>query len=357
LLRAFITANRAEIIDRCRSRVVERMAPRATPLELELGIPLFLDELAATLRAHLGDVSGVRVSASLHGGALLKQGFTVAQVVQDYGDVSQAITELAIERRVTIRNEDFKALNLCLDEAIAQAVTGYANARDVRTTAEHSPAAADLGMLAHEMRNLLGTAMLAFEALADGSVGIAGSTGKVLQRSLLGLSHLIDRTLADVRLNAGIAAPEEIVIAQLIEEVEVSAMMAAKSRGHRLTVDIHDGDAVVAADREILAAIVANLVQNACKYTHSHSSVTLRTSATAESVRIEVEDECGGLPSDAAETLFKPFVQRSADRSGLGLGLAICLRGVDALGGAIRVVDMPGKGCVFIVELPRVRHS
>ena len=83
------------------------------------------------------------------------------------------------------------------------------------------------------------------------------------------------------------------------------------------------------------------------------SEVILRTRATSDRVLIEVEDECGGLADGAADGLFRPFEQGAGDRSGVGLGLAICRRGVDALGGDVRVRDLPGKGCVFTVELPR----
>jgi signal transduction histidine kinase len=69
-------------------------------------------------------------------------------------------------------------------------------------------------------------------------------------------------------------------------------------------------------------------------------------------LQFEIEDQCGGLPPGKAETLFNPFEQRSADRSGLGLGLAICMRGTLAVGGTLRVRDLPGRGCVFMVELP-----
>ncbi|MEP6862436.1 MAG: HAMP domain-containing sensor histidine kinase [Deltaproteobacteria bacterium] len=288
---------------------------------------------------------------------MLRKGFTVAEVVQDYGDTCQTITEIAIEHGLTIPTVEFQALNRCLDNAIADAVSGYSRARDSERISPGSGdaqhATIELGMLAHELRNLLGTAILAFDALKDGSVGIVGSTGAVLERSLLGLHHLIDRTLADVRLNIGIALPAPIAVADLIEEIEVSAILLTKSRGHHLTVLNGAGGAVVKADREILAAVIANLIQNACKYSRPHSTITLRATTSPAFVRIEVEDQCGGLASGVAQTLFEPFVQHSADRSGLGLGLAICLRGVEALGGTIGVTDLPGKGCVFAVELPR----
>jgi signal transduction histidine kinase len=359
MLSEFVTANREEIIARCRAKVAARMAPRATELELEHGIPLFLDLLVATLHTKRRAAgSRVDATATLHGSELLRSGFTIAQVVHDYGDACQAITELAIELAAPITTQDFGALNLCLDDAIADATTEYGRQRDINIEAAATERATeDLGILAHELRNLLGTASLAFEVLSSGSVGIAGNTGKVLGRSLTGLRDLVDRSLAVVRLKVGIESRERIVVGELIEDVEVTAFLEANAAGHQLTVDTRDPRAVVMADRQILASIIANLVQNAFKHTYPRSNVILRTSATAASVLVEVEDQCGGLPPGKCEELFKPFDQRSLNRSGLGLGLVICRRGVEAIGGAIRVRDLPDKGCIFTVELPRVHEG
>ena len=82
--------------------------------------------------------------------------------------------------------------------------------------------------------------------------------------------------------------------------------------------------------------------------------MTLRASATAERVLIEVEDECGGLPPGQLDDLFRPFERRSGNRSGLGLGLSISRKGVEAMGGTLGVRELPGQGCVFSVELPRL---
>jgi hypothetical protein len=175
----------------------------------------------------------------------------------------------------------------------------------------------------------------------------------VLGRSLSRLRDLVDRSLADVRLEAGIYNRQRIAVAEFIEEVEISAAMEAQTRGLRLAVGCAEADVAVEADRQILASVVTNLLQNAFKFTRPEGHVSLRSFGDADRVLIEVEDECGGLPPGDPKDLFLPFEQRSGDRTGLGLGLAIIHRGVEASGGVLHVRDLPGTGCVFTVDLPR----
>ncbi len=355
MLSDFVTQHRDELVAKCRARVAARSAPRPTEFELEHGVPLFLEQLAEALRRELLAHEAMGETATKHGGELLRRGFTVAQVVHNYGDACQAITELAIERGVAISTEDFRALNKCLDDAIADAVTEYGRQRELDLSALGAQLETErLGSLAHELRNLLNAATLAFEALKSGGVGVGGSTGAVLGRSLAGLRDVVDRSLAEVRLAAGLERRERVSVAHFIEEVEVAAVMEAKTRGHELTVAPVAPGLAVEADRHILASIVANLMQNAFKYTRPHTHVRLRAYASGERVLIDVEDECGGLPPGKQDDLFAPFSQGGADRSGLGLGLAISMRGARALGGELRVRDVPGKGCVFTVDLPRL---
>jgi signal transduction histidine kinase len=114
-----------------------------------------------------------------------------------------------------------------------------------------------------------------------------------------------------------------------------------------------DPTVTVEGDRQTLAALISNLLQNAFKFTRDHGDVALTARATADRVLFEVEDECGGLPPGKTDDLFRPFEQRGSDRSGVGLGLSICFKAAKANGGEIRVRDLPGKGCVFTLDLPR----
>jgi signal transduction histidine kinase len=68
---------------------------------------------------------------------------------------------------------------------------------------------------------------------------------------------------------------------------------------------------------------------------------------------IEVKDECGGLPDGKAEELFRPFEQKSSDRTGLGLGLSISRRAVQANDGTLSVRNIAGVGCIFTIDFPR----
>jgi hypothetical protein len=127
----FIGAHRDELIRRCRGKVAERSAPPPTEAEIDHGVPLFLDQLCEDLRHGSSQTHEISKSAMDHGHDPLLQGLTFSQVVNDYGDVCQSITNLAVELAAPIRADDFRTLNRCLDDAIAGAVTVYAQERDV----------------------------------------------------------------------------------------------------------------------------------------------------------------------------------------------------------------------------------
>ena len=294
-------------------------------------------------------------SAVQHGHDLLLQGFTVSQVVHDYGDVCQSITELAVEMNAPISTDDFRTLNRCLDDAIAGAVTEYGRERNQSTLdGETARGSERLGFFAHELRNLINTAIIAFEVLKTGNVGVGGSTGDGAPSQPRGSTRLIGRSLAEVRLTQGIQNRERFLVSGFIDELAPAATLEANARGITLTVlPVEDGVAIE-ADRQVLAAVVMNLLQNAFKFTRPRTTVTLRVGASAERVLIEIQDECGGLPGGDVNDLFRPFEQRSADRTGLGLGLAFSRWGAEANHGRIYARNLPEVGCVFTVDLPRV---
>jgi hypothetical protein len=215
MLHEFLSSNRQELIRRCDAKVTERSSPRVTSLELEHGIPVFLGELIEALRHEQKGTASLRKSpgsaesrAALHGKELLKEGYTVDQVVHDYGDICQAVTELAKESNAPVTVEEFHTFNRLLDNAIADAVLSYGYHRDrsVDTlSAEHLHER--LGSLAEEQRRLLDTALKALDALKVGNIGLLGATGTVLEDALMKLRGLVDKSLPEIRLSSGMTTP------------------------------------------------------------------------------------------------------------------------------------------------------
>ena len=212
MLHEFLRSNRAVLIDRCRAMVGSRSDPKATQDELVHGIPTFLDQLietltfAQTLEPHdktlsvrnaRGDVaSDVGTTAALHGRDLFREGFTIEQVVRDYGDVCQAVTNLAVETSAPISVDEFRTFNRCLDNAIAGAVTEYAKHTPASNDPNLHTANSRLGPHAQELGKQLNTAILAVTAMKAGSVGTGGATAAVLDQSLMAMRHIIDRSFA-----------------------------------------------------------------------------------------------------------------------------------------------------------------
>jgi signal transduction histidine kinase len=203
------------------------------------------------------------------------------------------------------------------------------------------------------MRNALNTAILLFASIKKGAVATGGSTSAMLDQSLMRLQALIDRSLADVRLDVGLLTMQRVPIWEVIEEVEIGGAIVAQTSGIHFEVTSVDPSVMVEADRPVLAAAIANLLQNAFKFTLPGTTVKLGVTTTTSRVLVAIEDGCGGLPSGDTESLLRRFVQKGRDRTGLGLGLSICVKAVKMMAGELHIRDMPGKGCVFTLDLPK----
>ena len=371
MLHKFLTDNRTELIARCTFKVAQRNAPESGR-ELMHGIPLFLDQLIETLRVETtskpmqsreisgasgggqSEFSEIGQTATLHGRELLHHGFTVEQVVHDYGDLCQAITDLAFELQAPIEIDEFRTLNRCLDNGIADAVTAFNRQRDVNIADQQAEEANQrLGFFAHELRNLLTTATLSLSAIKAGDVGLNGATGAILDRSLVAMTNLINRSLADVRMSAESPTPHRLFpLAEFIADVTVSASLEAQVKECVLIVSDVDPLIGVRADRDLLFSAVGNILQNAFKYTRRNTEVILSAYSNDNRILIDVEDHGSGLSPEDAEKMFLPFTQSGEDRSGLGLGLSIAKRSVEANDGKISVRHKADSGCIFTIDLP-----
>ena len=223
MLHEFLTSNRTELIARCRNKVARRLAPSEIPIALDHGVPLFLQQLVETLRLEQREPPGDTVesgpspapteigrAAAVHGAEMLRLGYTLDQVVHDYGDVCQAVTELAGEEDERISTGEFHTLNRCLDNAIADAVTSFGHARQVLINDQAETLEQRLSFYSIEHRRLVDIALQSYAAIKTGHVGVTGATGTLLFDTLEELRSLADRTLPEIRrayLSSSVAPP------------------------------------------------------------------------------------------------------------------------------------------------------
>jgi len=368
----FLFGNRDELVARCKRKVAQRHQRAATEQQLAHGVPMFLDQLTRTLAAESDDneaasiaisgpsggdsraLSEIGLSATAHGKALLDLGYTVDQVVHDYGDLCQAITDLAFERNAPFAVAEFRTLNEPLPgqrhcgcrhrvQLSARCPTGC-TANGVREAAAGLSGSRTAQRARHRHARRSGA--------RAGTMPIGRATGAVLKRSLSTLGLLIGRATAEVRAE-GSDQRQLFPVAAFIADVEVAARLDAGTEGAVLEVRAVDPLLAVLANRELLHAAQANLLQNAFKFTRHNSLVTLNAYAFGDHVHIDVEDHCGGLPPGGVAKMFVPFKPNDDSRAVLGLGLSIARQSIEADQGTLTVRDVPGSGCVFTISLPR----
>jgi hypothetical protein len=198
-----LTSNRKELIDRCKAKV-EKNFPQARAAD-DHGVPLFLQQLVDTLYheqtttdrneseiertpAH----TEIGRAAALHGQELLRTGYSVDQVVHEYGNVCQVVTDLAFELNATVTVDEFRTLNRCLDNAIADAVTAFASGHVGSISFPDDAGSLQVPVSsANEQRRLINLAIQTFAAIRTGTVGAGGATGTVLLRTLSDLRERI----------------------------------------------------------------------------------------------------------------------------------------------------------------------
>lgn len=354
MLHEFLVENRDAILARTRELIEARGCPAPTEEELSTGIPIFFEQLVEHLRRRAGLPSTpcrtIDEVASKRGVDMVRFGVTMSHVVHDYGALCQAITEKAYKSRTDIGAQEYQAFNATMDDAIAAAVTAYFHRHEELNTQKD---AQYLGFLAHEMRNAVASALLAFQVIQRGQVSTTGSTADVVLRSLNSLRNLIDSSLANARLSAKTdLRMTRFKLVEAIEEIEAAFSIEAGQRGIRVLREV-DFNISLEADRPLIISAISNLLQNALKFTPQKGTVTIRAKTTEDRILIEIEDQCGGLPQGAGENLFQPFTQKSSNKAGAGLGLTIARRSAEAHQGTLTFQDKPGSGCVFVLDVPR----
>lgn len=351
----FLERQRDILIERWLEKIRATLPTEATLTDQEIlnSLQLFLDQIIAGLHSMDGTLVAEKYSplARDHGGQRQALKRSIVDLVQEYSLFFEVVMERASERGEHLDERGLLELSKCLYTGAAEAVAQFAKQQEEerrRIDYEH------FAFLAHELRNPLSSARLAFDITRHRGAA-DDRTMDVMGRSLTRLSELIDASISQARLailgTGSELRRERVSTRDLVAEALAESAMDAEARGIRFVTD-SDVDIMVNVDRRLMRSALTNLVRNAVKFTRAGGTIAVRTRTDDRRAAIDVEDECGGLSPDGAERLFAAFLQDGNDRSGFGLGLAIAKQAIDAHDGAIMVNNVPGKGCVFTIDLP-----
>jgi signal transduction histidine kinase len=214
-----------------------------------------------------------------------------------------------------------------------------------------------IAMLAHELRNPLAPIVIGIELME--SYGLADAllkrTHETMKRQVEQLTRLVDDLLDVSRITSGKIElrKETVTLATIIEQAVDVARPALEAQGHRLMVEMPEEPVVFGADTVRLIQVVANLLNNAVRYTDPGGEIWLRCLRDGDQVVVRVADNGRGIEPELIDRIFEMFVQKREGGPGLGLGLTLVRRLVEMHGGTVAArSEGVGKGAEFEVRLP-----
>jgi signal transduction histidine kinase/CheY-like chemotaxis protein len=323
------------------------------------------------------------LGAGVYGAALAGPGLVVAGDVEaDAG----AVPDLDAARQVGIRAACGVPLLTRGGEPVGALVTHFGrphrpSERDVRLVELYARQAAQavenarlhgeiqeanrgkdefLAMLAHELRNPLAPVLNAAHVLRAGAGGEdAAAAQEMIERQTRHMARLVDDLLDVSRITRGKIQlrPEPIELSRVVERAVDSTRPLSEARRHTVEVNVPPGPLRVLADATRVEQVLANLLNNAAKYTEEGGHISLTAAAEGEEAVIRVRDNGIGIAPDMLPRVFDLFMQAHStlDRAlgGLGIGLTLVRRLVELHGGTIEAhSEGPGKGSEFVVRLP-----
>jgi two-component system sensor histidine kinase KdpD len=212
-----------------------------------------------------------------------------------------------------------------------------------------------LRSVSHDLRSPLMTILTSASALSRADLTLADADRRELLAGILSEAQRLDRLVSNLlelsRLQAGAATPEPQVWAA--DSLVVHALSSLGASADRVDVTLSDRPVVVRVDAHQIERVLANLIENAVKYSPDHAARVL-VSATGREALVRVVDHGPGLREDEIERVFEPF-QRGAvgdDVRGAGLGLAIARGFAEANGGRVWAESRAGQGATFVLSLP-----
>lgn len=327
------------------------------PTNLRGSMPAYLDILADALRqsgsvGNAGGASWHRV-ARKHAEERVRLGFDIAQLVDEFIVLRQVLFDvLGDEGVLTDLGQAGRIVDL-IEGAISAAVVSYVQFRD---DAARRRAAEHVTFITHELRNPLTAVSLGVEKLRR-TLSLSPSderTFQAIERNTRRLAELIEGILVLER--QGERKPDIVPtrLQEILEGPMTAAKLVADAKGLNLEARF-DPDLVVEVDRPMTISAFDNVLQNALKYT-DRGDVRVDVEERPDDVVVHVLDNCPGISKEELDAMFEPFWRGRSGKPGVGVGLAIARRAMEAQGGSITAEPREGPGCHFSLTLPKRRR-
>ncbi|MCW8193328.1 HAMP domain-containing histidine kinase [Proteobacteria bacterium 005FR1] len=217
--------------------------------------------------------------------------------------------------------------------------------------------------IAHDLRNPLHSIRLAAEVLTH-KIGASGDGGgerelsEMLRRQIRSLDLMLQDLLDTSRIEAG-----HLDLIRTVRDIRPLVQDAvdlhrSSAELHELILDLPDAPVLCHCDPLRCSQVMNNLLSNAIKYSPNGGVITVRVESGGDNVEISVHDQGIGIDPADLSSIFKPFQRSAATREtipGIGLGLSVSRRIVEAHGGRLEVISVPGEGSTFTIQLPRAQ--
>jgi signal transduction histidine kinase len=279
--------------------------------------------------------------------------------------VISLIAGVLLKFQVNARTRELRQINKEMEERIKLRTAELANAMEKAQTADKIKTAF-LATMSHELRTPLNSIIGFTGIILQGIVGPLNDEQKkqlgLVRDSAKHLLSLINDVLDISKIEAGQlkVAREPYDLRRTLEKAIASARPLADKKGLTLSLDLSPGLEAMTGDSRRVEQIILNLISNAIKFTEK-GSVTIVSETDDHNVTIMVTDTGIGIKPEDMDTIFKPFQQIDSGMTrkyeGTGLGLPICRRLIDLMGGGIRATSVWGSGSTFYISLPRERKE
>jgi signal transduction histidine kinase len=213
-----------------------------------------------------------------------------------------------------------------------------------------------LSMLAHDMKNSIVPSIQLLSDMSSGETEDMHSNLSLVLDELNNVNYLATNFLefARVDLKEYAPVPCRFEIVPMIEKQIEIAKVKATHKGLNVSLELLEKDlSVITADKDMINRVIANLLDNAIKYTGVDGAVTVRIADRDRYIMVQVGDTGPGIPAEYIPFLFDAFYRANGEQRGSGLGLAIAKTIVEAHGGNIWVDSAQGKGSTFSFTLPK----